>query len=58
MCLRMFADMRASNSAMWRTVFVEDIYAVEGMQKGRHTPAYDGGKFSAEMDEPACHFHK
>jgi len=53
-----FADMRATNSAMWRTVFAEDIQVVEGMQKGRHATAYDGGKFSAVMDVPTYHFHK
>ena len=53
-----FDDMRATNSAMWRTVFAEDIQVVEGMQKGRHAPAYDGGKFSAVMDGPTYHFHK
>ncbi|MGB0198380.1 MAG: aromatic ring-hydroxylating oxygenase subunit alpha, partial [Candidatus Puniceispirillaceae bacterium] len=53
-----YADMRTTNSAMWRTVFAEDITVVEGMQKGRHAPAYDGGKFSAVMDGPTHHFHK
>jgi len=53
-----FDDMRATNSAMWRNVFAEDIHVVEGMQKGRHAPAYDGGKFSAVMDGPTYHFHK
>ena len=53
-----FDDMRANNSAMWRTVFAEDIQVVEGMQQGRHAPAYDGGKFSAVMDGPTYHFHK
>ena len=53
-----FADMRAINSEMWRTVFSEDIQVVEGMQKGRYATAYDGGKFSAVMDGPTHHFHK
>ncbi len=53
-----FSDMRATNSAMWRNVFAEDIQVVEGMQKGRHATAYDGGKFSAIMDGPTYHFHK
>jgi phenylpropionate dioxygenase-like ring-hydroxylating dioxygenase large terminal subunit len=43
---------------MWQTVFAEDISVVEGMQKGRKAPAYDGGKFSAVMDESTYHFHK
>ena len=53
-----FAEMRATNSEMWRTVFSEDIQVVEGMQKGRYATAYDGGKFSAVMDGPTHHFHK
>ena len=53
-----FADMRANNSAMWRTVFAQDIRVVEGMQKGRHSTEYDGGKFSPVMDGPTHHFHK
>jgi hypothetical protein len=28
------------------------------MQKGRSAPGYDGGKFSAVMDESTHHFHK
>jgi phenylpropionate dioxygenase-like ring-hydroxylating dioxygenase large terminal subunit len=43
---------------MWKTVFSEDIQVVEGMQKGRSAPGYDGGKFSAVMDDSTHHFHK
>jgi len=53
-----YAEMRATNAAMWKQVFVEDIEAVEGMQAGRMAPSYDGGKFSAVMDHPTHHFHK
>lgn len=53
-----YAEMRANNARMWRAVFAEDISVVEGMQKGRNAPAYDGGKFSAVMDESTYHFHK
>lgn len=53
-----YAAMRATNAEMWRTVFAEDIQVVEGMQRGRQATAYDGGKFSAVMDEPTYHFHK
>ena len=53
-----FADMRATNTTMWRDIFVEDVFVVEGMQKGRHSSQYDGGKFSAVMDAPTHHFHK
>ena len=53
-----YDDMRAVNTAMWKKVFEEDIQVVEGMQKGRHAPLYDGGKFSSMMDTPTHHFHK
>ena len=53
-----YDDMRAINTAMWKKVFEEDILVVEGMQKGRHAPLYDGGKFSSVMDTPTHHFHK
>ena len=53
-----YADMRQTNAKMWKDIFVEDIEVVEGMQKGRHSPSYDGGKFSAVMDEATHHFHR
>ena len=31
---------------------------VEGMQRGRHGVAFDGGKFSPVMDGPTHCFHK
>ncbi len=49
--------MREKNAAMWREVFVEDIFVVEGMQKGRHASGFDGGKFSPVMDSPTHCFH-
>ncbi len=52
-----YAEMRATNTAMWQTVFAEDVHVVEGMQRGRHASGYDGGKFSAVMDQPTHHFH-
>ena len=51
-------DMRAKNAALWRNVFAEDVGVVEGMQKGRHGPLFDGGKFSPVMDVPTHVFHK
>ena len=53
-----YADMRRTNTEMWRTVFAEDVCVVEGMQRGRAANGYDGGKFSAVMDTPTHHFHK
>ena len=38
-------------------MFEEDIFVVEGMQKGRYAPHFDGGRFSAVMDNPTHCFH-
>lgn len=53
-----WADLRAINSEMWKTVFTEDVFAVEGMQKGRSAPGFDGGAFSPVMDKPTQMFHE
>ena len=53
-----FADMRSANTRLWKGIFIEDIGVVEGMQRGRYAPSYDGGKFSPKMDTPTHHFHK
>lgn len=50
--------LRAKNSAQWKVVFQEDIFVVEGMQKGRHAPNFDGGRFSPAMDSPTHCFHE
>lgn len=52
-----FAQMRAKNTQMWHEVFKEDIFVVEGMQRGRSAIGYDGGKFSPAMDGPTHCFH-
>ncbi len=51
------ATLREKNAAMWKEVFIEDIFVVEGMQKGRGAPNFDGGRFSAVMDSPTHCFH-
>ncbi|MEP4248976.1 aromatic ring-hydroxylating oxygenase subunit alpha [Tateyamaria sp.] len=51
------ADLRAQNTALWKSVFEEDIFVVEGMQRGRHAPMFDGGRFSPAMDGPTHLFH-
>ena len=50
-------ELRARNAAQWKDVFVEDIFVVEGMQRGRHAPVFDGGRFSPAMDGPTHMFH-
>lgn len=52
------AASRTATLESWRVVFSEDIDAVEGMQRGRQSPGYDGGVFSPVMDNPTHHFHQ
>ncbi|MEL6582922.1 MAG: aromatic ring-hydroxylating dioxygenase subunit alpha [Pseudomonadota bacterium] len=52
-----FAALRTANARQWKDVFIEDIFVVEGMQKGRTAPHFDGGRFSAVMDSPTHLFH-
>lgn len=49
--------LRVQNSALWKEIFEEDIGVVEGMQKGRHAPGFDGGRFSTALDGPTHLFH-
>ncbi len=50
--------LRARSLALWREVFEEDVSVVEGMQAGRASPAFDGGRFSPAMDPPTHAFHR
>jgi len=49
--------LRAENARLWKVVFEEDVFAIEGMQKGRHGDFFDGGHFSPVMDRPTYEFH-
>lgn len=51
------SDLRAANTKQWKLVFEEDIFVVEGMQRGRAAPGFDGGRFSPVMDNPTHLFH-
>ena len=51
-------DLRKENARFWKDVMMEDIRAIEGMQKGRGSPIYNGGNFSPVMDQPTHQFHK
>lgn len=53
-----YAEHRASMVSSWTEVFSEDIFAVEAMQSGRQSPAYEGGVFSPVMDQHTLHFHQ
>ena len=46
------------NAKQWRSVLEEDLFVVEGMQKGRHGLHFDGGKFAPKMDGPTHTFHR
>jgi choline monooxygenase len=51
------SGLRQRNTQLWKTVFEEDIFVVEGMQRGRHAAGFDGGRFSPAMDSPTHCFH-
>ncbi|WP_109564808.1 aromatic ring-hydroxylating oxygenase subunit alpha [Jannaschia seohaensis] len=51
------AGLADRNTAQWREVFEEDVFVVEGMQRGRAAPGFDGGRFSPAMDGPTHRFH-
>ena len=53
-----YADLRRRNRELWRAVFDEDIFVVEGMQRGRAGRSFDGGRFSPVMDGPTHLFHR
>lgn len=50
-------SLRAQNTSQWKSIFEEDIFVVEGMQRGRHGIHFDGGRFSPVMDAPTHCFH-
>ncbi len=49
--------LRTKNAQLWKGVFVEDVFVVEGMQRGRLARGFDGGRFSPAMDGPTHCFH-
>jgi len=53
-----YAACRTATLESWRVVFAEDVGAVEGLQRGRHSPGFTGGAFSPVMDQPTHYFHK
>lgn len=50
-------ELLITNAEQWRKIFEEDLFVVEGMQKGRKGDLFDGGKFSPAMDGPTHNFH-
>ena len=53
-----YKEIRKKNFVFWQEVMNEDVGVIEGMQKGRSSPAYNGGNFSPIMDTPTLMFHK
>lgn len=53
-----FESLRKSNCDRMYEIFVEDRDIVEGMHRGRLSPAFGGGVFAPEMDQPAHAFNK
>ena len=53
-----YKDLRKQNYEMWKSIQTEDLNIIEGMQKGRNSPIYNGGNFSPVMDNPTHHFNK
>ena len=49
--------LKKLNLLFWKKIFKEDIYVVEGMQKGRYGGKFDGGTFSPVMDRSTHNFH-
>ena len=52
------ADLRAAVRETWREVFREDVDVVQGMQKGRASPGFDGGVFTPVLEGPSWRFHR
>ena len=52
-----YSKLREDNFLFWKSVLSEDIFVVEGMQKGRYGKFFDGGRFSPVMDGPTHNFH-
>jgi phenylpropionate dioxygenase-like ring-hydroxylating dioxygenase large terminal subunit len=52
-----WATLRKKNTEIWKGVFAEDVSVCEGMQKGRSSESFDGGRFSPVMDGAVHFFH-
>jgi phenylpropionate dioxygenase-like ring-hydroxylating dioxygenase large terminal subunit len=52
-----WSSLRAKNAELWRDVFAEDVGVCEGMQRGRLSDRFDGGRFSPAMDGGVHLFH-
>ncbi|MDE0242458.1 MAG: aromatic ring-hydroxylating dioxygenase subunit alpha [bacterium] len=53
-----WAEGRQATLDMWDELNHEDIGLIESMQRGRTSPAYDGGSLSAYWDEAPLHLNR
>lgn len=51
-----YADARRELSEMWHDLNSEDIDVLERLQRGRRSPAYDGGRYSPWWEGPTHDF--
>ena len=52
------AELREANTRQWRGIFEEDRFVVEGMQRGRASPAYKGGVLSPVLERTTHAFYR
>lgn len=52
------AGLRQANARLWQGIFEEDRFVVEGMQRGRQSPAYDGGVLSPVLERTTHCFYR
>jgi choline monooxygenase len=53
-----YVPQRQAVLEMWRDLNKEDVGLIESLQKGRASPAYDGGRLSPYWDEAPLHLSR
>ncbi|MDD9990269.1 MAG: aromatic ring-hydroxylating dioxygenase subunit alpha [Rhodospirillales bacterium] len=51
-------ELRRANARLWQGIFEEDRFVVEGMQRGRASPAYKGGVLSPALERTTHCFYR
>ena len=51
-------ELRRANARLWQGIFEEDRFVVEGMQRGRKSPAYHGGVLSPVLERTTHCFYR
>ena len=51
-------EQRRANARQWQGIFEEDRFVVEGMQRGRASPAYRGGVLSPALERTTHCFYR